>query len=299
MMEHDFLMEKRLRQLDPALHRRFTDTVFALQHALSHYKRLFADYTDHTEQHSMQVIDFCNRLIGKEQIEKMNADEAYVLLMSCYLHDIGMGISEGDYEAFKNEMDADAWFAGHPQDTKADFVRRYHHEFSGCFIRKYAQLLEIPSPEHLFCIVQVSRGHRKTDLFDEQEYPAAYPLPGGNTVCLPYLASLIRLADEIDVAADRNSALLYDISNVKNEFSLFCNRMQEAVDRLHVMPERFVMDVSTRDESIYQGLCEVREKMQETLDLCRQVVEQRTPYCITQERVEMRRVNETTPQSPV
>ena len=40
MMEHDFLMEKRLRQMDPALHRCFTDAVFALQHALSHYRRL-------------------------------------------------------------------------------------------------------------------------------------------------------------------------------------------------------------------------------------------------------------------
>ena len=81
-MEHDFLMEKRLHELDRPLHRCFADAVFALQHTLSHYRRLFPEYTDHSEQHSMNVIDFCNRLIGKEQIVKMNADEVYVLLMS-------------------------------------------------------------------------------------------------------------------------------------------------------------------------------------------------------------------------
>ena len=290
MTEHDFLMEKRLRQLNPSLHRCFTDTVFALQHTLSHYRRLFPEYTDHSEQHSMQVIDFCNRLIGKERIEKLNADEIYVLLMSCYLHDAGMGISENDYEIFKQSFDADAWFAAHPRDTKGDFVRRYHHEFSGCFIRKYAQLLEIPSPEHIFCIVQVSRGHRKTDLYDLQEYPADYKMPNGNTVCLPYLAALIRLADEIDVAADRNSQILYDIGKIKDAYQIYINRMVAAVSMLHVTPDGFIMDVDTQDEVIYQGLCEVREKMQETLDLCCKVVQERTPHCITQKRVEMRRI---------
>lgn len=34
------------------------------------YRRLFPEYTDHSELHSMTVIDFCNRLIGSEQIEK-------------------------------------------------------------------------------------------------------------------------------------------------------------------------------------------------------------------------------------
>ena len=220
----------------------------------------------------------------------MNADEIYVLLMSCYLHDVGMGISPADYEIFKHEFGADDYFAKHPTDTEGDFVRRYHHEFSACFIRKYAQMLEIPSKEHLFSIMQVSRGHRKTDLFDEKEYPSAYPVPGGNTVCLPYLAALIRLADEIDVAADRNSQILYDIANIKDEFQIYCNRLQEAVPELHMDEDGFVMDVSTQDEKIYRGLCEAREKMQETLDLCRDVVHARTPYRITQKTVSMRRI---------
>lgn len=289
-MEHDFLMEKRLRALDSRLHRSFTDMVFALQYALSNYRRLFPEYTDHSEQHSMNVVDFCNRLIGKEQIEMMNADEIYVLLMSCYLHDIGMGISQSDYMLFKDKFNADAYFEEHPVDSEGDFVRKYHHEFSGCFIKKYADLLEIPSEEHLFCIVQVSRGHRKTDLFDENEYPAAYRMPNGNSVCLPYLASLIRLADEIDVAADRNSQLLYDIDAIQDEYQIYCNRLQEAVPTLHMDEDGFIMDVKTQDENIYRGLCDACTKMQETLELCSKVVHERTPYRITQKLVEIRRI---------
>ena len=93
IQEHDFALEYRLKELDPELHRRFTDSVFGLQNILSNYKLIFPEYTDHTELHSLTVIDFCNRLIGR-QIERMNADEIYALLMGCYFHDTGMGISE-------------------------------------------------------------------------------------------------------------------------------------------------------------------------------------------------------------
>ena len=73
-LEQDFTLEFRLRKLSPELHKRFTDGVFGLQRILSNYKLIFPEYTDHTELHSMTVINFCARLIGG-QIEQMNADE--------------------------------------------------------------------------------------------------------------------------------------------------------------------------------------------------------------------------------
>ncbi len=48
---YDYSMERRLRDLSPELHGRFTDAVFGLQHVLSNYKLIFPEYTDHTELH--------------------------------------------------------------------------------------------------------------------------------------------------------------------------------------------------------------------------------------------------------
>ena len=79
MNKYDFSLERRLKELDPNLHQRFADTVFALQRVLSNYKLIFPDFTDHTELHSLNIIEFCNRLIG-DQINKLNADEIYILL---------------------------------------------------------------------------------------------------------------------------------------------------------------------------------------------------------------------------
>ncbi|MCR5688146.1 MAG: hypothetical protein K6G58_09005 [Lachnospiraceae bacterium] len=283
----DFLLEKRLLVLSPDLHRRVTDTEFALQHILDRFRILFPEYTDHTQLHCMTVIDFCNVLIGPEQIGMMNADEIYILLSACYLHDSGMGIRMKEYEEFKDMLPCDRYIGSHPGAAVADVVREFHHEFSGLFIRKYSDLFDIPSKEHLFAIVQTSRGHRRTDLFDDNEYPPEYELPGGNTVCLPYLSALIRLADEIDVVASRNPILLYDIESLTDEIQIIENMKVKAVRSLITNRDEFIMVASAEAEDIKPELLKVRDKMQKTLDYCRQVADERSPYQITQKRVEI------------
>lgn len=284
--EHDFSMERRLAHLDPALHRRFTDAVFALQHNLSNYKLLFPEYTDHTVLHSLTVIDFCNRLIG-DQIDALSADEVYTLLMGCYFHDTGMGISRRDYELFSQNLDFGDYFETHSPENYADVIRDFHHEFSAQFIRKYAELFEIPSEEHLRAVIQVSRGHRRTNLNDEDAYPIALMLPNGNTICTPYLAALIRLADEIDVAAARNPILLYDLEALTDALQISENKKLYAVRELTVSDAGFTLHVDCREESVFDSVELVAEKMRQTLNQCRGAVNGRTPFTITQEWVKL------------
>ncbi|OON84663.1 hypothetical protein B0D78_12545, partial [Pyramidobacter sp. C12-8] len=68
------------------------DSAAVLQKMLESFLPRFPDFTDHTILHSMDVLEYCNMLIGEKQIERLSAAECYVLIMSCYLHDIGMGI---------------------------------------------------------------------------------------------------------------------------------------------------------------------------------------------------------------
>ena len=104
MNNYDFSLERRLKELDPNLHARFTDTDFALQQILSNYQLIFPLFTDHTELHSLNIIEFCNKLIG-EQVYKLNADEIYCILMGCYFHDTGMGVSKEDFVEFSKKID--------------------------------------------------------------------------------------------------------------------------------------------------------------------------------------------------
>lgn len=284
-MNTDYLLENKLQQSDEGLHRLFKESVFSLQQLLTKYKNIFPTYTDHTALHSLEVIDFCNSLIGTENIKKMNADEVYVLLMSAYLHDSGMGITESDYKNFSKDIDFGNYYDTHKDSSTPDLIRDFHHEFSGKYIEKYAPFFDIPTKEHIFAIVQVSRGHRKTDLFDEKEYPADFKVPNGNTVCLPYLASLIRLADELDIAAERNLQFIYDIDKINNEFSQMEFKKHQAIKRLIIHNDSFEMLVDSSDENVFNGVVKLSKKLDETLQYCKRAVEERTPYSISQSKI--------------
>ena len=289
MNKYDFILERRLKELDSNLHARFTNTVFALQQILSNYQLIFPNFTDHTELHTLNIIEFCNNLIAK-QIDKLNADEIYCILMGCYFHDTGMGISHRDFDEFSKQIDFGDYFNNHSRDDYPAIVRNFHNEYSGLFIKKYARFFEFPSDAHMFAIIQISRGHRKTDLEDAKEYPVSLTVPNGNTICLPYLSALVRLADEIDVTASRNSGAIYDINKITNEIDLIEFMKHEAVKSLEIREKEFIMLVDTDDEKLIEKLNILVSKMQKTLDNCRDVVNKETPYKITQEIVRLERI---------
>ena len=286
----EFLLEGRLRQLSPYLHQRFSDTVFALQHTLFRYQQLFPEYTDHSTLHSMSVINFCNQLIGPSQADRLNEDAIYTLLMGCYLHDVGMGISMKQYEEFSQELPIEEYLQGHPGAEVTDIVRDFHQEYSALFVRKYAEFLEIPSPEHVFAIMEVCRGHRKTDLWDQQLFPPHWTVANGHEVYLPYLASLIRLADEIDVTAARNPAMLYDIERLTDELEINYHKRHKAVRHLEITDDSFVLQVLPCEPQVEAMIEAMTDKMQKTLDRCRAVVAANTPFQISQTRVRVQRV---------
>ena len=196
-----------------------------------------------------------------------------------------MRISEKDYEGFSKEIDFGDYFETHSREDIPRIIRDFHNEYSGRFIRKYAPFFEIPSEEHLWAVIEISRGHRKTPLMDEKEYPLALKVPDGNTICLPYLAALIRLADEVDVAAARNSPLLYDIGSIVEEKQIREHLKHRTVRDLVITEKAFTMMVQTEDPSLMESIREMSVKMQKTLDDCRKAVLGRTPYVITQERI--------------
>ena len=289
MKQYDYALERRLKELDPALHQRFSDTVFALQQILSNYQLIFPDFTDHTELHTLNIIEFCNRLIASN-IEKLNADEIYCVLMGCYFHDTGMGVSHQDFDEFSKQINFGDYFLTHDKDNYPEIVRNFHNEYSGLFLKKYARFFEFPTPEHLFAIVQISRGHRKTDLEDLKEYPLSLKTSNGASICLRYLTALVRLADEIDVTASRNSKAVYDLNKAMEEVDAIEFMKHEAIKDLLIDEKEFVLLVQTDDEKLLAKLEILTGKMKKTLDCCRSAVNDKTPFKISQETVRIKRI---------
>ena len=279
---NDFLLENRLKNEAPDLHRRVKDSAVVLQKMLESFLTWFPDFTDHSILHSMDVLEFCNRLLG-EQASALSVPECYVLIMACHLHDTGMGVSRDNFEAFTGEIDLWDYKSRHPDADTASIIRDYHNEFSGLFIRKYAGLFDIPSDDMLYAIIQISRGHRKTDLYDEKEYPNLHTPDG--VIRTAYLSALMRLADEIDVGAGRNSELLFDTSKLTEQRDIDAFGTHESIREVEVTKEKIILHVKLK-EPRYQALVEkLGGKIKETLDYCRDVADKRSDLRITQTEV--------------
>lgn len=231
----------------------------------------------------MDVLEYCNQLIGEKQIQMLSAEECYVLIMACFLHDIGMGISQKDYEEFSREIPFGDYLLTHDKENEMCIVRDFHNEYSCLFIRKYANLFNIPSEDFVFSIVQVSRGHRKTDLFDGREYPDIKL--GDGLIRTAYLAAIIRLADEIDVGSARNPELLFDYSGYTDQEDIDAFETHKAIRSVEVGEKQIVLHVRLKEQRHEELVRKIAGKLQRTLDYCRKVAEERSDLRITQREI--------------
>ena len=283
-MEQDYGIERRLSRCAPELHSRYRDCVVTSQMMLCRYKNYFPDFTDHTVLHTLDILELCNQLIG-DQMEKLTAEELYVLLMGALFHDVGMGVSVSDFEEFQKIL-------GFPtpadETARAWAVRDHHQELSGLYLKKYWQMLDIPNEAYARAVIQVCRGHRKTDLFDEKGYPPRFEVEPGKAVSLPYLAALICLADELDIAADRNISFLYDVEKMPSARDRLEFRKHMAIWRVDLTPDVVVVHAWTEDPEIRTGVKEVTDKLRDKLLMCRRVAAERSSFIITQADVLLR-----------
>lgn len=214
MPDFDFFLERRLKELNGDLAYRYTCCMSLFELTLNRFLTTFPTFTDHTLLHSLSVTNITNQLL-RENIIRLNASEIYIYLMAAALHDVGMGVSPRNLEAFIETTGIRAYVRAHPEMSVPTLIRKFHHDFSAAFVRKYWQLLEIPNERYANAIAEVGRGHRKTDLLDETLYPTDYDLGDGSKANLAALAAVVRIADELDIASDRNPDLLYQTESME------------------------------------------------------------------------------------
>jgi molecular chaperone HtpG len=66
---------------------------------------LFKEYTLHDISHSDNVIKNMGNFIPKEVKDNLNALEVYLLLLSAYLHDVGMAVKEEEITEIKKSLE--------------------------------------------------------------------------------------------------------------------------------------------------------------------------------------------------
>lgn len=279
----DYLLEASLKRRDPQLHKRMTESIFTMQNMLRSFLNRFPSFTDHSVLHSMNVIYYCNSFIGKDRIDSLAPEECYALIMACYLHDIGMGINERDLKLFVESQGCSDELDFDDSVETASFVRNKHHEISGFLIRKYSQIFDFPSEELMHAVIQISRGHRKVDLFDPEEY--ADIRTDDAVIRTACLSAVHRIADEMDVANDRNPDFLFDTSGLTDINDIEAFGTHESILSVEINEDEIILHVRPKAEEFIPLVEKAAAEIQKKLDYCRAVAEARSEFRISQTRV--------------
>ena len=83
--------------------------------------------------------------------------------------------------------------------------------------------------------------------------------------------------------------MLYDIDTLTDAVEIRENRKLEAVKSMKMTRDAFILSCETDDEELFEDLRKMADKMQRTLDYCREVTEKRTGFKISQKKVVLRR----------
>lgn len=226
---------------------------------LQKYLTNFPDYTDHSIDHSKTVLEYAFYCIG-DNIQYLTEDEKYILIMAGYLHDIGMCPTKEDKKWIIDK------YSINDNAEYVDLIRNIHHELSFKFIVENWDKLKIPNKKYARAIGLVAMGHRKVNLFDFDIFELEYIVKGGmEFVCLPYLAGILRLADELDITNDRTPDLLFNKYYPENKISRAEWEKHRANYFVNFKNDRIIITAECTDLNVYYGLIDQKNKIESVL----------------------------------
>ena len=149
-------------------------------------------YTDHGVEHSQRILGILDRLAESLDLQIC---EAFPLLCSVWLHDIGMFVGREP---------------GEPYET----TRKLHHLRTVEYVKQEAEAGRLPLDQwQLPNILDICRAHRSRVKFDDEPIiPKERPFEDGvRTVRVQLLGSLLRFADACDVHHSRAPEAVFEI----------------------------------------------------------------------------------------
>ncbi len=230
---------------------------------LNRYLTNFPDFTDHSINHSESVLLFADYLLDGI-IKELNIDEIYILTMACYLHDIGMSPTpKMSYKIKQSEE-----FNEYKKEGKGNYksyIRQIHHRLTYNYIMSFWESFNIPNERYAIAIAIVAKGHRQENLLDEELFnPKFFVRSGRDYVCLPFLAGVLRLSDELQITNDRITDLLFNEYLPKNKISREEWEKHKSNYCVNFTENKIVI-TSKCNKKIYESMHRHYEKIENTL----------------------------------
>ena len=249
-------------------------------------------FTLHDDIHCRRVVDLMGRVLGDEAINQLNAIDCALLILSGYLHDIGMVPDDGRLLEIKNSTDwklhEELWAQDHPnygetgirlndpnlnqeqrgklEDRLAqlraamfsDFIRERHGKFSAKFVidrYKNDPRLNVADRNLADLLARLCLSHvMAPDKINDTQDIRLDEAVGTYQVNMQRIAYVLRIADILDFDRDRTPDSLYLSISFTSRVSLREWEKHRGVNGWTISPERIVFD-ARYDQPAYERAC--------------------------------------------
>ncbi|WP_371804547.1 HD domain-containing protein [Candidatus Lokiarchaeum ossiferum] len=240
---------------------------------LSRISSIFKDFTDHSIEHSIRVLNLCGKLIENSNV-KLVPEEAYILTIASILHDIGMSIIEDKIFDFLEEDYVKSSLASYSEEPYINFLRDNHHILSYKFILKEYKQFGILDENYALAIAKVAMDHRKTQIIkDIDDFKFNLVKDGiGYPIGISYLSCILRIGDELDVSNFRTPYLIRKYFAPNNDLSRI--EFEKHYSTLYVSFEDKTIEINAKCDSqeIYYELLSMTNKIKNKLSYCQKII---------------------------
>ncbi|EFM08468.1 ATP-binding region ATPase domain protein [Paenibacillus curdlanolyticus YK9] len=247
------LLERRLKEKNEALFHKLQETKQEADRLFNAYSANFILYSFHNKEHSVSVSELLgDKVLDQGVLDALNEAELYVLASAAYLHDIGVCRTNEDIEQrFKAYEDSGQ---NHANKTVEEYAREHHAFFTYDFISDHWEALKLDrSWKEAIALVAGEKKDCDVYAFDYFDYAPA----GGRTkVCIPYLHTLLSIADRLDVANLNANYLLQHYQGMEEhkESKKLWEEMTYGISSRIVDEDRIVFEGNCDNQLIYISL---------------------------------------------
>ena len=261
------------------------------------------DFTLHDEEHACRVAQRMAKLLRDDVAGKLGTFEICMLLLSAYLHDIGMTptrkvvkhhhryiLTKGENLLSEAEArDLQSWLdeahgglelpveagittvAGldEAQELVAYYCRHRHNDWSETWIREHLADAKAPlCPGWVDDLATLRRSHHEgLEALRHTRFNARYRGSPAQVVNLRFLAALLRVADVLEFDPERTPAVIIAHREIAPTSRVYWHkdRFGFVIDR--EKPE-FRLDATTSDAKVHRAVLETVQQVDQELLTC-------------------------------
>lgn len=206
----------------PILNNVYANVIDSLDNRIT---AVFPKYTLHNSAHSFRIIEYMAKIVTNYQ--ELSDLEVAMFICSALLHDIGMAASEEDIASIKSDSFSfsDVKYSNmlplmnnNEVEALQEFIRRIHAKLSARYIRENLKnILKIPKLTDLDFVEElalVCESHNESHDWINSKLQR-HVVRGEYVLNCQFIASVLRIADILDIDQQRTPYKLYKLINPK------------------------------------------------------------------------------------